>query len=112
MPARAEEEQGLELDPMFARQPRLFYAELRVADVRRGNSWRVVQFPLSDGFLRQHLPFFDQYLRSMSIWSPNSRFVAYAALTADGPPGIFISAASGTLRPQFVAAGDLPAWSL
>ena len=112
VPARAGEEQGLELDPLFARQPRLFYAELRVADVRRGNSWRVVQFPLSDGFLRQHLPFFDQYLRSMSIWSPNSRFVAYAALTAEGAPGIFISAASGTLRPQFVAAGDLPSWSL
>lgn len=111
VPARADAEQGLELDPRFAREPRLFYAELRVADVRRGNSWRVVQFPLSEGFLRLHLPFFDQYLRSTSIWSPNSRFLTYAALTAAGPPGIFVSAASGTLRPQFVAAGDLATWS-
>lgn len=111
VPARAAQEQGLELDPRFARQPRLFYAELRVADVRRGNSWRVVQFPISEGFLRLHLPFFDQYLRSTSIWSPNSRFLTYAALTAAGGPGIFVSAASGTLRPQFLAAGDLASWS-
>lgn len=111
VPARAAQEQGLELDPLFARQPRLFYAELRVADVRRGNSWRVVQFPISEGFLRLHLPFFDQYLRSTSIWSPNSRFLTYAALTAAGGPGIFVSAASGTLRPQFLAAGDLASWS-
>jgi TolB protein len=111
LPARPDEEQGLELDPVFARQPRLFYAELRVADVRRGNSWRVVQFPLSEGFLRLHLPFFDQYLRSTSIWSPNSRFLTYAALTADAAPGIFVSAASGALRPQFVAIGDLAFWS-
>ena len=111
VPARAAQEQGLELDPRFARQPRLFYAELRVADVRRGTSWRVVQFPISEGFLRLHLPFFDQYLRSTSIWSPNSRFLTYAALTAAGGPGIFVSAASGTLRPQFLAAGDLASWS-
>lgn len=111
VPARAADEQGLELDPRFAREPRLFYAELRVADVRRGNSWRVVQFPLSEGFLRLHLPFFDQYLRSTTIWSPNSRFLTYAALTAAGSPGIFVSAASGTLQPQFVAAGDLATWS-
>ena len=111
VPARPEGEQGLELDPVFARQPRLFYAELRVADVRRGNSWRVVQFPLSEGFLRLHLPFFDQYLRSTSIWSPNSRFLTYAALTVDGAPGVFVSAASGALRPQFVATGDLAFWS-
>ena len=111
VPARPAGEQGLELDPMFAREPRLFYAELRVADVRGGNTWRVAQFPLSEGFLRLHLPFFDQYLRSTSIWSPNSRFLTYAALTAAGGPGIFVSAASGTLRPQFVAAGDLAFWS-
>ena len=111
VPARPDGEQGLELDPAFAREPRLFYAELRVVDVRRGNSWRVVQFPLSEGFVRLHLPFFDQYLRSTSIWSPNSRFLTYAALTAVGGPGIFVSAASGALRPQFVAAGDLAFWS-
>ena len=111
VPARPDGEQGLELDPVFAREPRLFYAELRVVDVRRGNSWRVVQFPLSEGFLRLHLPFFDQYLRSTSIWSPNSRFLTYAALTAAGGPGVFVSAASGALRPQFVAAGDLAFWS-
>jgi hypothetical protein len=71
----------------------------------------VVQFPLSEGFIRLHLPFFDQYLRSTSIWSPNSRYLTYAALTAAGGPGIFVSAASGALRPQFVAAGDFAFWS-
>ncbi len=111
VPARAEEAAGLEIDPLFARQQGQFYAELRVANVRRGNSWRVVQFPLSPRFVREQLPFFDQYLRSTTVWSPDSRSLAYGALTADGRPGIFVSAANGTLRPRLVAEGEFARWS-
>ena len=112
LPARAaDEETGLEIDPVFAREQGRFYAELRVLNVRRGNSWRVAQFPLSPRFVREQLPYFDQYLRSTSLWSPDSRALAYPALTAEGTPGIFVSPASGTLRPQLVAEGDFAHWS-
>ena len=112
VPARAEEEEaGLEIDPVFAREQGLFYAELRVVNVRRGNSWRVTQFPLGPRFVREQLPYFDQYLRSSSVWSPDSRSLAYPALTADGTPGIFVSPANGSLRPQLVAEGDFAHWS-
>ena len=111
VPARAEDEEGLAIDPLFARQQGQFYAELRVANVPRGTSWRVVRFPLSPRFVREQLPFFDQYLRSTTVWSPDSRSLAYGALTADGRPGIFVSAANGTLRPRLVAEGEFARWS-
>ena len=112
VPARAEDEEaGLEVDPVFAREQGRFYAELRVANVQRGTTWRVALFPLSPRFVREQLPFFDQYLRSASLWSPDSRSLAYPALTADGTPGIFVSPASGTLRPQLIAEGDFAHWS-
>jgi len=111
VPARAADEAGLEIDPLFAREQGRFYAELRVVNVRRGNSWRVTQFPLSPRFVREQLPFFDQYLRSTSVWSPDSRTLIYAALTEAGTPGIFASPANGTLRPRLVAEGDFAHWS-
>ena len=112
VPARAEDEEaGLAIDPLFAREQGPFYAELRVVNVRRGNSWRVTQFPLSPRFVREQLPYFDQYLRSTSVWSPDSRSLAYPALTADGTPGIFVSPANGSLRPRLIAAGDFAHWS-
>ncbi|MCY4485007.1 MAG: hypothetical protein OXC12_19205 [Spirochaetaceae bacterium] len=112
VPARAEDEEaGLQIDPLFAREQGPFYAELRVVNVRRGNSWRVTQFPLSPRFVREQLPYFDQYLRSTSVWSPDSRSLAYPALTTDGTPGIFVSPANGSLRPRLIAAGDFAHWS-
>ena len=112
VPARAaDEETGLAIDPVFAREQGQFYAELRVVNVRRGNSWRVALFPLSPRFVREQLPYFDQYLRSTSVWSPDSRSLAYPALTEAGTPGIFVSPASGTLRPQLIAEGDFAHWS-
>ncbi|MDE0447453.1 MAG: hypothetical protein OXH96_12340 [Spirochaetaceae bacterium] len=111
VPARAADEAGLEIDPLFAREQGRFYAELRVVNVRRGNSWRVTQFPLSPRFVREQLPYFDQYLRSTSVWSPDSRTLIYPALTEAGTPGIFVSPANGTLRPRLVAEGDFAHWS-
>ena len=112
VPARTDgDEEGLAIDPVFAREQGHFYAELRVVNVRRGNSWQVAQFPLSPRFVREQLPYFDQYLRSTSLWSPDSRSLAYPALTADGRPGIFVSPATGTLRPQLVAEGEFAHWS-
>ncbi len=111
VPAQPDPEQGLVLEPLFARQPNLLYVELRVADADRGTSWRIVQFPISEAFLRSHLPYFDQYLRSASIWSPNGRYLTYSAFTSQGFPGVFVSAASGSLKPQFVARGDFAFWS-
>lgn len=111
VPARAADEAGLQIDPLFAREQGRFYAELRVVNVRRGNSWRVTQFPVSPRFVREQLPYFDQYLRSTSVWSPDSRTLIYPALTEAGTPGIFVSPANGTLRPQLVAEGDFAHWS-
>lgn len=111
VPARFRDDQRLNLEPYFARQQDLLYVELRVYNVSSGDSWKIVQFPITEIFLRNYLPFFDQYQRSSTIWSPDSRFITYSALTTEGVPGVFVSSATGSLKPQIAAAGDFALWS-
>ena len=108
-PARPENGE-LTIDAMFAvDQP--IYVELRVADVRTGRSRGVSVFPLTEEYFRNVLPFFDQYQRSATTWSPNSRYLTFSATTSRGFPGVFVVAANGRFRSEFVAPGDLPFWS-
>ena len=60
---------------------------------------------------RNYLQFFDQYQRTSTIWTPESRFITYSALTTEGVPGVFVSSATGSLKPQIAAAGDFALWS-
>ena len=108
-PARPENGE-LTIDAMFATEQR-FYVALRVADVRTGRSRLVTTFPLTQEYARNVLPFFDQYQRSGTMWSPNSRYLTFSATTSRGFPGVFVAAASGRFRPEFVGPGDLPFWS-
>ena len=67
--------------------------------------------PMVVNTVRNVLPFFDQYQRSGTMWSPNSRYLTFSATTSRGFPGVFVAAASGRFRPEFVGPGDLPFWS-
>ena len=109
--APAQPENGqLTIESMFAiEQP--IYLELRVADVGTGQSRALTVFPVTEEYFRNVLPFFDQYQRSATIWSPNSRYVTFSAMTSGGFPGVFVIASNGRFRPDFVAPGDLPFWS-
>jgi hypothetical protein len=104
------EDGQLLLEPFFAPDHPL-YLQLRVADARNGESWAITTFPVSQAFVTNVLPFFDQFQRSANIWSPNSRYLTYSAMTSAGFPGVFVSSASGHFTPEFVAAGDLAFWS-
>jgi TolB protein len=99
------------VDPMFAQSDSLAYVRLMGFDVATARTRTIARFPPSRGFFNV-LPFFDQYLRSSTIWSPDSRFIAFTAVTPDGSPGIFVSRADGNILPRFVAGGDDAFWSL
>jgi len=99
------------VDAMFAQSDNLAYVRLMGYDVSSGRSWTIARFPPSRGFFNV-LPFFDQYQRSSTMWSPDSRFLAFTAVGPDGSSGIFVSNADGNTQPRFLAAGDDAFWSL
>jgi TolB protein len=100
-----------EIDAMFARSDSLPYVRLMGCDPATGKTWTVARFPPSRGFFTV-LPFFDQYQRSSTMWSPDSRFITFTGIAADGDPAVFVSRADGNIKPRFVAAGDDAFWSL
>ncbi len=83
---------------------------LLIGDPGTGKSWVIARFPPSRGMISV-IPYFDQYHRSATIWSPDSRFVAFTALGADGAPGLYVAQADGNIKPRFLTQGDYAFWS-
>ncbi|MFN3928271.1 MAG: hypothetical protein ACK4OK_01380, partial [Thermoflexus sp.] len=57
------------------------------------------------------LAFFDAFQQSVSLWSPDNRFVLIAAMEPDGEAGIYALHASGWLEPRRLGEGVLAFWS-
>ena len=67
------------------------------------------------------LQFFDQYALSMSLWSPDSRYLVYSALghgEAPSPKGVptfgdvvYVVSADGGAAPRAIAEGRFASWS-
>ena len=66
-------------------------------------------FNPTDAFL-QVLPFYDQYQRSGTIWSPDSRNLVLSDVDADGNNGIYVVGADGSQYHK-IADGDVAFWS-
>ena len=80
---------------------------LNIADATDGSVRQLTSILPSNNFLNI-LPFFDQYQRSSTIWSPDGNYLVVSALpTEDGTPGIFIIPSAGSLPPRFLVEGTL-----
>lgn len=66
-------------------------------------------FPASSTFAYQVLPFFDQYQRSATIWSPDSSQIVVSAMADEQTPGVFVVDLDGG-EPRMVAEGHLAFW--
>jgi TolB protein len=99
-----------DLDPLFLAEPGHLSLQLMGCNAATGKTWPIARFPLSPGMLNA-LPFFDQYQRSSSIWSPDSRSIVFTALSADGRPGVYVVPADGSITPRFLTSGDFAYWS-
>ncbi len=93
-----------------SQQDEVVVLSLRIFDVDSGNTWTVATFRPTNQFLAL-LPNFDQYQRSATIWSPDSRNLVLPAYATDGEPGIWVAAASGKLALRYLADGVLAFWS-
>jgi len=110
MPAFVVPDGGDGIDPMFLRDDSLAYVRLMGFDAVTGKTWLIARFPPSKGFFNV-LPFFDQYQRSSTIWSSDSRFIGFTALTDQSPAGLFVACADGNIKPRFLSSGDDAFWS-
>lgn len=89
---------------------RELYFRLLVYAVSSGESRQVAVFSPTGQFLSV-VPYFDQYQRSATIWSPDSRNIVVAAIGRDRQNGIYVLDASGELEPRWLVGGDLAFWS-
>jgi TolB protein len=87
-----------------------FGLSLRVLDIATGAAKELALFVPTSQFLNI-LPFFDQYHRSVTIWSPDSQHLVYSALEAHIGSGIFTVSVSGDQPPTRIAVGDLAFWA-
>jgi TolB protein len=94
----------------IALQEQSMSLKLAIADPANGSSRDVTTFRPTPDFLRI-LPFFDQYLRSTTIWSPDSLRLAIPGYDAAGRGTIFVVSADGSVEPRPIAEGTLAFWS-
>ena len=87
-----------------------FGLHLRFVDVASGAIRSERQVELSDVFVSQLLPFFDQYALSHRIWSPDSASIALPLVGAGGVSQIFVIRADGSDFRR-VADGTAAFWS-
>ena len=70
----------------------------------------IAVFEPTQDFL-QVLPYFDQYARSMTFWSPDSRQFVYTQTDANGAPGVWVADIAGNANPQRIGDGSIAVWS-
>ncbi len=86
--------------------PRL---QLSVVDTATGEKRTRALFTPASGYTSL-IPYFDQYLRSIRVWSPDSASLVYTARDADGKAGLYVvDAAAG--EPKRIADGVQAIWS-
>jgi Tol biopolymer transport system component len=83
---------------------------LNILDMETGESQRATVFRPTESFLRV-FPYFDQYHHSLTIWSPDSRYLVLSSFDSEDNPSIWVIAASGKRGPRFVTQGDIAFWS-
>lgn len=67
-------------------------------------------FSPTDDFISL-LPFFDQYARSLTFWSPDSKHFVYTHSDDDSNGGVWVADLDGAKPPRRIGDGTLAVWS-
>lgn len=81
-----------------------------VADVVTGQSRALTTFVPSDTFANL-IPFFDQYARSLQVWSPDSRRLVYGVDEGTQGEGVYVVDVTPGGAYRRIAAGSMGVWS-
>ena len=82
---------------------------VRVYNLGSGEARYVTTFSPTESF-QNILPFFDQYQRSGTIWSPDSQELVLSGIDGSGNAGIYVVSADGG-DSRKIADGDLAFWA-
>ena len=85
------------------------HLELHVVKIPQGESELLFSFVPSEQFATL-LPYIDQYQRTLTIWSPDSQYLAISGYTQQGP-AIVVAQAEGDFEPRVLEPGILAVWS-
>lgn len=88
-------------------QARLRWRVINVADKRTRT---IATFVPTADFL-QVLPYFDQYARSLTFWSPDSQHFVYTQDEGNDTGSVWVVDVSGSAEPRRVGDGTLAVWS-
>ncbi len=101
--ARMSEEEGGEENVQILQR-------IHVRELETDETQVVATYLPTQEFIR-NLPYFDQYHRSATIWSPDSESLVISGFATNGAPTIWVVPASGNLPPRFITDGYLAYWS-
>jgi TolB protein len=99
---------------------KLAYLALEQVNGRVGMRWRVwdgestrehASFFPSRVFLRDYLPYFDQYAQSHRIWSPDSTALVFAGTLANGDSGVWVQVDEEGVAPVSLGEGVSATWT-
>ncbi|MGE5139345.1 MAG: TolB family protein [Rudaea sp.] len=85
--------------------------EWQVKDFDTGQSHTLGVFAPTDSFIST-LPFFDQYTRSTTFWSPDSAHFVYTNADTTDAGSIWVADAAGNTAPKKIGEGMIAFWSL
>jgi hypothetical protein len=76
-----------------------------------GTRTRTDVYDINESLLPTYLPFWDQYVRSQTVWSPDGTHFVHVGRPDNGESGVWIHDASTSGRSTLLADGDLAFWS-
>ena len=83
-----------------------------VLDLTSGASWQYYESFLPSRDMLYYLAYFDQFAQSHQLWSPDSRYLTYTALTEDGDAVIRLLDTDDPTRETIpVVEGQIGIWS-
>ncbi len=87
-----------------------FQMQWKVLDLETDKTSTVATFSPTDNFINI-LPFFDQYARSATFWSPDSKSLVYANAESSGDGTLYVAEVSGKDPPRKIGEGTIAYWS-
>jgi TolB protein len=84
--------------------------QLSVVEAETGAARRIGTFRPTNPFWGI-IPFFDQYHRSATLWSPDGNYLVVSSAVGTNQEGIFLVSSSGNLGPRFLVDGTMAFWS-
>jgi Tol biopolymer transport system component len=82
----------------------------RVAEIDQGRVWTLATFAPTANFISV-LPYFDQYARSVTFWSPDGKNFVYTQREEQGSGGVWVTDVVENTTPRRIADGTLAVWS-